>query len=136
MAQLETICFSAPWSITALESELHNPLSFWLVCIEGSQVLGYVGSQTVMPEADIMNLAVLPEFRRQGIGKALLTNMISALGERGVIQISLEVRPSNASAVSLYEKMGFVQVGRRPGYYRNPKEDALILRKELISCAY
>ncbi len=136
LVQMEKLCFSAPWSISAFEYELHNPLSLWLVCVEAEQVLGYIGSQTVLPEADIMNVAVLPEYRKQGIAKSLILKLLDCLQEKGVCQISLEVRASNYPAISLYEKLGFCQVGRRPGYYRLPKEDALILRKELPSCVF
>jgi len=77
-----------------------------------------------------MNLAVQPEYRRQGIGEKLVSALIAALAQQNVHSLTLEVRVSNAPATSLYEKLGFVQVGRRPNYYKNPKEDALILRKE------
>jgi len=131
LTALEALCFSDPWSISAFEYELKNPLSLWMVAVESNRVLGYVGSQTVMPESDIMNIAVLPEFRKQGIGEKLILTLIDELSQAGVTSISLEVRVSNAPAISLYEKLGFSQIGRRPGYYRHPREDALILRKEL-----
>ncbi len=132
LAALEALCFADPWSVSAFSYELENPISLWLVCVKGDQVLGYIGSQTVLPEADIMNVAVLPAYRKQGIGESLIAALISMLQNRGVSQISLEVRVSNAAAISLYEKLGFLRVGRRQGYYRHPKEDALILRKELL----
>jgi ribosomal-protein-alanine N-acetyltransferase len=78
-----------------------------------------------------MNLAVSPNHRQQGIGQALIKKLISHLQQSGVIALLLEVRVTNTPAIALYEKMGFVQVGRRPKYYHNPREDALILRKEL-----
>lgn len=110
--------------------ELSNPLSCWLVCVENGSVLGYVGAQTVLGETDMMNLAVSPEARRQGIAKRLILKLVEELKERDSHSLTLEVRSSNAPARALYEKLGFAQVGRRPNYYRNPKEDALILRKE------
>lgn len=131
LADLEKICFSDPWSVSAFEYELKNPLSLWLVAVEDGEVLGYVGTQTVIDESDMMNIAVLPCCRRQGIAEKLIAVLTSALVERGSKSLSLEVRVSNAPAIALYEKLGFVQVGRRPNYYRNPKEDALILRKEM-----
>ena len=130
VAQLEKLCFSLPWSENSIASELRNPLSLWIVAVEGETLAGYVGSQSVMGEADMMNLAVQPEYRRQGIGEKLVSAMIAALAQQNVHSLTLEVRVSNAPATSLYEKLGFVQVGRRPNYYKNPKEDALILRKE------
>ena len=78
-----------------------------------------------------MNLAVTPAFRRQGIAEKLVLALCSALLEKNVRSLTLEVRASNQPAKALYEKLGFSQVGKRPNYYRNPREDALILRKEL-----
>ena len=97
---------------------------------DGDKVVGYVGSQTVIDESDMMNIAVHPECRRCGIAEKLIDALVNALGEKGSRGLSLEVRASNAPAIALYQKMGFSQVGRRPNYYRNPREDALILRKE------
>ena len=130
LAELEKLCFSDPWSVSAFTYELKNPLSLWLVAAQQDKVLGYVGSQTVMDESDMMNIAVAAEYRRQGIGGQLVKELIGQLAERGSKSLSLEVRVSNESAIALYNKLGFQQVGRRPGYYRNPKEDAYILRKE------
>lgn len=130
VAELEKICFSDPWSLRSVTSELTNPLSLWVVALDGTTVTGYVGSQSVMGEADMMNLAVAPEYRRQGIGCRLVEKLILLLAEKDVKSLTLEVRASNAPAIDLYGQMGFAEVGRRPGYYRNPKEDALILRKE------
>ncbi len=130
VAQLEALCFSEPWSENSVASELKNPLSLWLVAVADGQVVGYVGSQTVLGEADMMNLAVVPQYRRRGIAEGLVQSLISALKEREAVSLALEVRVSNEPAIALYQKMGFHQVGRRPGYYRKPKEDALILRKE------
>ncbi len=130
IAQLEKRCFSDPWSEKSIASELSNPLSKWLVAMDGEFLCGYVGSQTVMEETDMMNIAVHPDYRRQGIAEALVQALVMLLKEQGSRCLSLEVRSSNEAAKALYTKQGFVQVGLRPNYYRNPKEDALILRKE------
>ena len=130
IAQLEKRCFSDPWSEKSIASELENPLSVWLVAVDGGQLIGYVGSQTVLGEMDMMNLAVAPEARRQGTGRALVLALVDALTEKGSHSLMLEVRVSNTPAQKLYESLGFSQVGRRPKYYVNPREDALILRKE------
>lgn len=130
VAALERICFSDPWSESSVAGELANPISLWLVAMEDGQLAGYVGSQSVMGESDMMNLAVDPAFRRRGVGQSLVRALIEALGKHGNHSLSLEVRASNAPALALYQNLGFSQVGRRPNYYRNPKEDALILRKE------
>lgn len=130
VAALERECFSDPWSEQSLAGELDNPLSLWLVCQVDGEVWGYVGSQTVLGETDMMNVAVLPRARRQGIAQRLILALVAQLKQRGSRCLSLEVRPSNAPAVALYQGLGFSQVGRRPNYYHHPKEDGLILRKE------
>ena len=130
IAELEKMCFSDPWSVNAMAYELRNPLSTWFVAVDGDTVAGYVGSQTVLGEADMMNLAVNPEYRRRGVGQALVERLIDDLRIKDAYCLTLEVRVSNNSAIALYEKMGFVVVGRRPNYYHHPKEDALIMRKE------
>lgn len=130
VAELEKICFSDPWSEKSVASELENDLACWLVAVEEDRVAGYVGSQTVMDETDIMNIAVHPDFRRKGIAEELVNALVHRLRNRGSRCLTLEVRASNEPACKLYEKLGFSQIGRRPNYYRNPREDALILRKE------
>ena len=130
VASLEAICFRDPWSEKSVASELTNPLSLWLVALDGERVAGYVGSQSVMGESDMMNVAVHPDYRRQGIAEMLCTSLIEALKEKGNHSLTLEVRASNEPAKKLYEKLGFAQVGLRKNYYRNPREDACILRKE------
>lgn len=130
IASLEQQCFRDPWHEASIASELDNPLSLWLVAADGEQIVGYVGSQTVMGETDMMNLAVHPGRRREGIGRLLIERLIPELNDRGSHCLTLEVRASNSPAQALYEKMGFHQTGLRKNYYRNPKEDAIILRKE------
>ena len=131
VAALERACFADPWSRASIASELENEWSLWLVAEDGGTVVGYVGSQLVPPEADMMNLAVDAAWRRQGVAQQLLHTLFSALRERGITSLALEVRDSNTSAQALYEKNGFVLAGRRQKYYVNPTEDARILRKEL-----
>ena len=132
IAELEKVCFSDPWSENSIAFEVNNPLSYWLVAEEKGQVAGYVGSQSVLDSADMMNIAVSPEYRRNGIGKKLILSLIDHLRKNNVTALLLEVRVSNTPAISLYQQLGFEQVGRRPRYYHNPREDALILRKELL----
>ena len=129
-AQLERECFSEPWSEASIRSELENPLSLWLIASEGGRLCGYVGSQTVIDASDMMNIAVAPAFRRQGIGRMLVEELCRSLAGRGSTSLTLEVRASNEPAKALYASLGFTEAGRRPGYYSRPKEDALILRKE------
>lgn len=131
IAALERVCFSDPWPEAAIEPELANELSLWLVAVQGETLLGYVGSQTVLGESDMMNLAVSPEHRRQGIARSLVRALCAALLEKGSRALTLEVRAGNESAIALYASEGFAQIGIRKNYYFHPKEDALILRKEL-----
>ena len=130
VAELEKLCFAMPWSEKSVAGELDNPLALWLVAMEGDRLAGYVGSQTVMDETDMMNLAVAPQFRRQGVGETLVNALTASLKELGSRCLTLEVRDSNEAARALYGKLGFTEIGRRRGYYRDPREDALILRKE------
>ena len=130
IAELEKICFNDPWSEKSIASELDNRLSLWLVAMDGDRVTGYVGSQSVLGETDMMNIAVHPDFRRRGIAEELVMKLVEELKVRGNHSLMLEVRASNEPARNLYEKLGFQQVGLRKNYYRNPKEDACILRKE------
>ena len=130
VAELEKLCFRDPWSENSVASELNNPLSLWLVAVDGERVAGYVGSQTVMEESDMMNVAVHPDYRKQGIATALIVGLVEELRKRGSRCLTLEVRASNETAISVYRKLDFQEVGRRKNYYRNPREDALIMRKE------
>ena len=127
VAELEKQNFSEPWPEIAVRSELTNKLALWLVAVEDGVVAGYVGSQTVLQEADMMNIAVADTHRRRGIARMLVEELIRQLD---AYQLTLEVRASNAPAIALYEALGFQQVGLRKNYYHKPKEDALILRKE------
>ena len=127
VAELEKQNFSEPWSENSVRGELTNALALWLVALDGDEVVGYVGSQTVLGEADMMNIAVAHSHRRQGIARLLVEELIRQLDAS---MLTLEVRASNAGAIALYESLDFKRVGLRKNYYRKPKEDALILRKE------
>ena len=132
IAFLEKLCFHDPWSESSIASELNNSLSLWLVAMEDDTVVGYVGSQTVLCWTDMMNIAVHPDHRRKKIGEQLVLSLEEELRKQESTCLTLEVRASNEPAKSLYYKLGFLEVGRRKNYYRNPKEDALILRKEWV----
>ena len=131
VAEIEKLCFSAPWSERSIVAELRSEWSLWLVEERDGVVVGYVGSQSSPPEADIMNVAVSPDYRRQGIGESLMIALGEALTQKGIESLTLEVRASNEGAIALYSRLGYEQVGCRPNYYTDPKEDALIMRKEL-----
>ncbi len=131
VAELEKLCFSAPWSERSIAAELKSEWSLWLVEERDGVAVAYVGSQSSPPEADVMNVAVSPDYRRQGIGESLMIALGEALASKGIETLTLEVRASNEAAISLYTRLGYEQVGRRPNYYMDPREDALIMRKEL-----
>ena len=138
MLEIERASFSDPWTSDAFESAfaLHRMRLF--VAEERSDegrgdahaLVGYVVALLLGDEAEIADLAVAPVARRRGIGRVLLDRTLRDLSERGVDAVFLEVRESNSAARALYESRGFVSVGRRPGYYRQPLEDALILKWE------
>ena len=131
VAAIEKECFGVDaWSEKSVASELTNKLAFWLVAVDGDRVAGYVGSQTVCGETDMMNVAVTADYRRQGLGEKLVLALVEELKAMESQCLTLEVRASNTPARTLYEKLDFRQIGLRKNYYRNPKEDAYILRKE------
>ena len=127
VAAMEKALFSEGWSEASVRRELTNELALWLVAMDGDTVAGYVGSQTVLDEADMLNLAVQPDYRRRGIAKRLCRAL---MGNLNAHSLTLEVRVTNEPAIRLYNSLGFREVGRRKNYYQKPKEDALILRKE------
>jgi len=103
----------------------------FLVAVVGDAVVGYSIAHHAVDEGEILNLGVAPDQRRRGVGRALIESMLSRLGDEGVVNVFLEVRESNAAAQRLYAALGFTEVGRRPGYYRLPTEDAVILRTRI-----
>lgn len=131
VAAIERLCFSAPWNENMIISSWESRLSCWLIAEIDGCVAGYVGSEAVLDSADMMNIAVAPEYRKRGIAEALIRALMEHLQQKNILFLLLEVRVSNAPAIALYNKLCFEQVGRRPRYYTNPREDALILRKEL-----
>lgn len=131
-AQLERLCFSAPWSRTALEEELENPNAVYLAATEGGRVVGYGGMRSAAGEYYIDNIAVSPEHRRQGIGRALVAALIERARQEHGSFITLEARASNLGAAALYRGLGFKEMGRRPGFYSHPVEDALIMTLQLV----
>ncbi len=132
VAHIEKDCFSAPWSENALLDEIENPNANFLVCEKDNTICGYIGSIFVCDEASITNVAVSPLIRKQKIGENLVLSLISRAREKGISNIFLEVRKSNIAAQNLYKKCGFETVSIRKGFYSNPKEDAIIMKYEMI----
>ncbi len=128
--EVENKCFLKPWSRNAFLGDLLDEHTVYLVAKADGKIIGYVGGWCVLEDADITNIAVLPEYRRQGIGKMLLKRLIIETKKRGSQNIRLEVRESNISAISLYEKFEFIKIYTREKYYEN-HEDALIMEKKV-----
>lgn len=131
LAEIERACFHAPWSENALREELGKGL-FLVAEDENQTVCGYVGCQTVLDEGYITNVAVSPDFRRQGIARALIAELTAKAGENKLAFVTLEVRESNAPAIALYTGAGFVPVGKRKNFYSNPAENAVLMTISLI----
>ena len=125
IVKIEKACFSSPWSGESLAEALANPCSHFLLAEADGETAGYLGLQIFSGEGYVTNIAVLPEFRRRGIAKALIAEACRADMEF----ITLEVRQSNLPAISLYEKAGFENMGIRPDFYSNPEENAVIMTK-------
>ena len=131
LEKLERICFSRPWSRKMLAEELANQCAAFLVAQDSitQQVMGYAGLLVMADEGYITNVAVFPEFRRQGVAAKLIAVFENFARGNKLAFLTLEVRPSNTAAIALYKGFGFEEVGRRKNYYDLPKEDALILTK-------
>lgn len=128
IAVLEKICFSEPWSENVILEAFTNGTKFY-IAEKDKKVLGYVGISCVLDEGYITNVAVFPEERKKGVATALLKRLFDLAKELDLSFISLEVRESNLSAISLYEKMGFSKEGVRKNFYRDPLENAIIMTK-------
>lgn len=129
IADLEKICFSEPWSQNVIVDAMNHGTLFF-VGVKGEKLLGYVGISIILDEGYITNIAVFPEYRKKGVALALLNAVFSVAEQKNLSFVSLEVRESNTAAISLYEKTGFKKAGMRKDFYRDPKENALILTKE------
>lgn len=131
---IERASFPNPWHETTFLGEIHNsPISFPYVIVHKveKKIIGYFIFWRVKEEIQISNIAIHPDFRRMGIGEAVLRQVITQMIKGGAKFVSLEVRPSNFAALNLYKKMGFDIFGIKKDYYHNPKEHALIMGKRL-----
>ena len=131
LVAIERRCFSDPWSEAAFREALSSESSFGLVVDSGRGPAGYLIGREAAGSGEILNLAVAPEFRQRGVGGALLEEGLREFRRRRAAEVFLEVRESNHSAQALYLARGFRPVGQRASYYRNPREDALVLRLAL-----
>jgi ribosomal-protein-alanine N-acetyltransferase len=131
LAVIERRCFGDPWSAAAFEDILVSSGGLGVVAVRRDGPIGYLIGRVAAGEGEILNLAVVPEARRRGVGQGLLEAGLVALAQAGAREIFLEVREHNRTALDLYQRRGFRPVGLRPRYYRNPVEDAIVLRLAL-----
>ncbi|HCT62476.1 MAG TPA: ribosomal-protein-alanine N-acetyltransferase [Erysipelotrichaceae bacterium] len=131
IVDLERLCFSSPWSKDDFLYELNeNPFGYYVVLKVENRILAYLGLWMDEERAQITTIGVDPAHRGKGYAKALMEHMLEVCSSRGVKMYSLEVRVSNRSAISLYKRFGFIQVGIRKAYYQDNHEDAYLMIKE------
>lgn len=130
VAELERLCFGEPWSVEAL-GLLLTDAAVGFVCVEDGRAVAYAGMMITPFDAQVTNVAVHPQYRRRGLGRAVAEALIREAEARALEQISLEVRVSNTSAIALYQSLGFCESGRRKNFYRNPAEDAHVMLRDL-----
>lgn len=129
---IEQEAFSMPWSKESYLAELKNHFAYYTVCDVGGKIAGYGGIWIVFEEAHITNVAVSAEYRRQGIGAAIMLELEKQAREKKALRILLEVRPSNGPALKTYRKLNYLPNNVRPEYYSDNGEDALIMIKLLF----
>lgn len=126
VADIEKVCFSRPWNELSIAAELKNEFSKFYVAVENGRAVGYVGLYVLTGEADIVRVAVLPQYRKRGIARAVLEHSL----ESAQCDVFLDVRESNAPAIALYRSLGFYDTGVRKNYYSQPEENAVLMKKD------
>lgn len=126
VAGIESRCFADPWTERAFASAVMDDNYLYIVAELDGQLIGMAGIIKSFDEGDVTNVATLPEYRGNGVAGKVLSELMKKASLQGVKNLTLEVREHNTSAIKLYESLGFVCEGKRPGFYDNPKEDALI----------
>ena len=131
---IENQFYGTPWSISSFSHELGNRDAILKVAVFHEQVIGYICIRSLLDIAHLLKITVLPKFRRRGIARTLFQHALQILrnSRRDTHELTLEVRESNRAAIHLYKEAGFQETGRRPGYYRRPDEDAIIMGLELL----
>ena len=134
---IENVSFAVPWSAESYLQELKNKWSYNQVCVNRGKVVGYAGAWVVYEDAHITNVAVTGAFRGRGLGRALMMSIEKIIGDKEVKRVLLEVRPSNVVALKLYHSMGYYEIARRPAYYQDNQEEAIVMCKNLeVRMAY
>ncbi|MFC7366751.1 MULTISPECIES: ribosomal protein S18-alanine N-acetyltransferase [Bhargavaea] len=130
--RVETDAFSSPWTMEAFEQEmLNNEYAYYLLAMDGEEIVGYCGAWLILDECHITNVAVLSSYRGHGIGEALMREVMRRTAGKGARTMTLEARVSNVPALGLYRKLGFKEGGIRRGYYTDNGEDAIVMWTEL-----
>ena len=129
--EIERAAYPAPWSDTAFTNEINSGVSVALVALSGASVVGYLVGWIVVDQVHIANIAVSAGHRRRGIGNGMMTWLLEEAVRRGCASSSLEVRESNLAARSMYSRLGYRSVAIRKAYYSNPREDAVVMLKNL-----
>lgn len=125
--QIEESTFSVPWSYEAIEDAAKREETIYLTAKEDEEVLGYAGMWTVLGEGEIVQVAVKESARRRGVADAIMNALIEEGRKKGIDIFFLEVRQSNAAAIKLYEKHGFINIGTRKNFYERPVENAIVM---------
>lgn len=134
LAAIERACFSDAWSESAIRTHLASDATLTLVAEDESGApCGALFLSCLPPEGEVYRLAVLPDCRMRGIGRLLLSHGLAQERDAGVTRMYLDVRVGNAAAIALYRALGFVECGRRANYYRAPREDAVLMERELFA---
>ena len=131
IAALEACTFSHPQSEKSLVEFFKSERNFAVVCLENRELVSYCTLTSVLDEAQIINVATAVEYKRQGCAKAIFERIFEECMRKGIISISLEVREGNLPAIALYEGLGFYIAGKRKNFYTDPRENALIMIKNL-----
>lgn len=129
VSRLEEETFSMPWSISAFREMVYHPDAYYFVAVDRDRVCGTCGIRNLAGEGELTNVVIREEYRGSGLGQRLIAEAIGKAQEAGMQAFTLEVRKSNAAAIHVYEKLGFVSEGIRPGFYEKPAEDAVIMWK-------
>ena len=124
--------FGSPWNTGQLAKSLNDKSNHFFFILERGKLAGFLHYTYILDQADIMNLAIHPDFQQKGLAGQLMNLLEERLQHEKVKEIFLEVRKSNIQAQNFYQKQGFQNLSQRPNYYQNPSEDALILKKELL----
>ena len=131
VSEIEQENFSQPWTQSAFSNAVQDDNYIYLVALDKDAVVGYVGCLVSFDEGDITNIAVRNQYRKMGIAKELLQQIVRLASDKGVKSVFLEVRESNHAAQKLYDSVGFVPVGMRKKFYEKPVEDAIVMKKEI-----